>query len=51
MNKRNKITIILTLLLAAIMPARAQRTIPMKVMFWNAENLFDTKHDEGKSDE
>jgi predicted extracellular nuclease len=23
----------------------------MKVMFWNAENLFDTKHDEGKSDE
>lgn len=51
MNKRDKITIILALLIAAIMPARAQRTIPLKVMFWNAENLFDTKHDEGKSDE
>jgi predicted extracellular nuclease len=29
---------------------QAQRTDTMKMMFWNAENLFDTLDDEGKED-
>lgn len=31
--------------------ASAEETKNITVMFWNVENLFDTVHDEGKSDE
>ena len=41
----------LLLCLLGIIPSLAQQTLPpFRVMFWNVENLFDTKHDSLKND-
>ena len=40
----------LVLVLAVMLPARAQKNKPYIIGFYNLENLFDTYHDEGKND-
>ena len=40
----------LVLVLAVMLPVRAQKNKPYIIGFYNLENLFDTYHDEGKND-
>ena len=47
---RKKLSLLIMLLALGLAPLQAQRYSIYGVGFYNLENLFDTKHDEGKND-
>ena len=46
-----KRSILFCLLLMLLLPVAAQQQVPLRLLTWNLENLFDTEDDEGFADE